>query len=757
MCGIGAIYGKKIKEKEFSIKRSLQLIEHRGYSLYETKVLDNCVLGCNRLEIVDRPKAIQPQTNEDESVFVVLNGEIFNYKELRAKLSEKGHKFKTNSDTEVLVHLWEEYGENMLKELDSEMFTFFIYDKNKDTFFVARDPYGIKPLYYAIDKFENYHFASEIKQLSQFKEIDEVFFFPQGHYMINRKLKKYHNLPKPSEKLKKPLQEIITNLRNLFDEAVKKRVDTDLPIGVFFSGGIDSTAILKTAIKYHNDVTAIVVGHHHAPDVLIAKKYCEENKIKLIHFNPPTEKELFKLIPEIVNITESFEPNMIRQSAVSYYISKIARDKGFKIILCGEGPDEVFAGYPEFKNCKSELEISKKINDFISNLPRTQFQRVDRTSMHFTLEVRVPFFDTKLVDYSIKIPSKYKIKTIEKEKVTKWILREAMKDRLPDYIVNRQKVVLSEGAGFKGNQLIGGLFFDLVKGNISNEEFRKIKKDYPDWNINNKEVAYYFKIYAKNLFVKAKFNKDRPLVNAIDSIKDEKSEFLTEKILDSIHTNKLFKDSPYKEDELKTNILDSVKNNTIIQIVGYWGIEKEQPDRAEIIVLDSLKQIEEKIKEHHKKVEIILILTDIHGSLNLIDNKTIKNYFSKIKVLAKNYEFKTLFLSDLWKKNKWDLSMVESELKEKPKIWWQHFPIKKQLLESAKKHHKGRDIEIGAKKYALTSKYDSEFVEKEFSKSIFFTYNSKSWQKTLPNIPTIYLYGVGKNKSLKPWHLKMEK
>jgi len=757
MCGIGAIYGKNIKEKEFSIKRSLQLVEHRGYSLYETKILDNCVLGCNRLEIVDRPKAIQPQTNEDESVFVVFNGEIFNYKDLMKKLSDKGHKFKTNSDTEVLVHLWEEYGEDMVKELDSEMFAFFIYDKNKDCFFVARDSYGIKPLYYAIDKFGNYHFASEIKQLSQFKEIDEIFFFPQGNFMINGKLKQYHKIPNTSEKLKAPLQEIINNVRTLFDEAVKKRVDTDLPVGVFFSGGVDSSAVLTTARKYHNDVTAIIVGHPHAPDVLIAKRYCEENKIKFIYFNPPTEKELSKIIPEIVYITESFEPNMIRQSAVSYYISKIAKENGFKVILCGEGPDEIFAGYPEFRNCKTEKEISNKINDFILNLPRTQFQRVDRTSMNFTLEVRVPFFDTKFADYSIKIPSKYKIKSEGKEKITKWILREAMKDRLPDYIVNRPKVVLSEGAGFKGNQLIGGLFYDIVKKNMTEEEFRKIKKDYADWNITNKEVAYYFKIYAKNLFTKAKFNKKRPLVNAIDSIKDEKSEFLTEEILDAIHTNRFFKDSPYKEDELKKIILDSVKNNNEIKIIGYWGIEKEQPDKAEETAFNSLKDLEKEIKKHYKKVKITLILTDIHGKLNSIEEKIIKRYYSKIISLAKKYEFQNIFLSKLWKRNNLDLTKVESELEEKPKIWWQKFPIKNQLLESSKKHHKGKDIEIGAKMYALTSKYDSEFVEKEFNDSIFFTYNSKSWQNTLPDMPTIYLYGLGKNKSIKPWYLKMEK
>ncbi len=496
MCGIAAIYGQNIKNPEFQIKRSLELIKHRGYSFNESKSLDNCVLGANRLQIVDRENAIQPQTNKDESVFVVLNGEIFNY---------------PKADTKALVTLWEKYREKMLDHIDSEMFAFFIYDKNTDEFFVARDPYGIKPLYYALDKFDNYHFASEIKQLAQFKEIDEIKHFPPGHHMLNGKLKKYHSLP--SSQTKDSVEQITKNIQNLFDEAVKKRVNTDLPIGVFFSGGIDSTAVLATAVKYHDNVTTFTVGSPDSSDVQIAKKYCQENNIKLVHFNPPSEQDLAKLIPEIVQITESFEPNMIRQSAVSYYISKIAREHNLKVILCGEGPDELFAGYPEFLNIP-ESEITQTIKDFIVNLPRTQFQRVDRTSMHFTLEVRVPFFDTKLADYALSIPSELKIK----DGTTKWILRQAMKDRLPDYIANRKKIVLSEGAGYKGNQTIGGLFYDLVKNKISDSEFKKIQTQYPDWNINNKEVAYYFKLYTKHLFTKAKFNKQRPKANAINSL-----------------------------------------------------------------------------------------------------------------------------------------------------------------------------------------------------------------------------------------------
>lgn len=752
MCGIGAIYGVNIQNGEFSIKRSLEVVKHRGHSLNEITVLDKCVLGANRLEIVDRPKAVQPQTNEDQTAFVVFNGEIFNYKTLRKELLEKGHEFRTESDTEVLVHLWEEYGEDMVEKLDSEMFAFFIYDKKKESFFAARDPYGVKPLYYAIDSYGNYHFASEIKQLVQFREIDEVRHFPPGHYMQNGALKQYHSIPKPEEKTADNVYDAILNLRKLFDQAVKKRVDTDLPVGVFFSGGLDSTSILATARRYHKDITALTVGHQHAPDVLIAMKYCKENGIKLIHLAPPTEEELAELIPKIIYITESFEPNMVRQSVVSYFIAKLAGENGFRVILCGEGPDEIFAGYPEFKLCKNTEDISEKIYDFIVSLPRTQFQRVDRTSMFYTLEVRVPFFDTALADYAIRIPSGMKVRDDGHRKITKWILREAMKDRLPDYIVEREKVVLSEGAGYKGNQLIGGLFYDIVKNRISDKEFEELKNKYPGWDITNKEVAYYFKFYAKYLFTKAKFNQNRPSVNAIDTIEDEKAERIAEKILDSIHTKEYMAESPFREEEAKKCIMSAVKNNKPIRMTGYWGVEKNEIDSSETNAFDDLKKVEHEIKKHHSKCEVLLILTDLHGMANGIEEKIIKSYYLQIEKLAERYAFKTIRLSDIWKENKWSLNDVESELEEKPKIWWQHLAIKKELSDSSKKHYRGKNKEFGAKLYALISKYDAEFIGEKFKDSVFFTYNSPKWQEILPDLPTFYLHAVGKNRRIKPWY-----
>ncbi len=750
MCGIGAIYGKKIPKKEFWIKRSLDVIPHRGYALNESMVFDNCALGVNRLQIVDRDNAKQPLENEDKTIFVVLNGEVFNHEQLREELTKKGHKFKTKSDTEVLVHLWEEYKEEMVHKIDSEMFALFVYDKKKNIFFVARDPYGVKPLYYAVDCLGNYHFASEIKQLTQFKEIDEVKFFPQGHYMLDGKLIKYHEIPKENDKIEENEGIIIKKLRRLFDEAVKKRVNTDLPVGVFFSGGLDSAAILATAVKYHNNVTAFIVGYPNSPDVVVAKKYCEENNIPLVYFNPPAEEELAKIIPEIVYITESFEPNMIRQSAVSYYISKIARQYNFRIILCGEGPDEIFAGYPEFKNCLNDKGISNKIYTFIKNLPRTQFQRVDRTSMQFTLEVRVPFFDTAFADYAIRIPSKLKVKTINGKKVTKWILREAMKDRLPNYIANREKVVLSEGAGYKGNQLVGGLFFDIVQKRINENEFQKIKNDYPKWNITNKEVAYYFKLYAKHLFTKAEFNQERPLVNAIDSIKDEEIEEKAEKILIGMKKYSLFDRKETKKfndfQELKGLVVNQIKNNLKIQVVGYWGIEKENADEKDITALDNLRTFKNIILKNYPNVEILLILTDIHGEANEVSEEIRKKYFGFIKEISEEYGFKVMFLSKLWKENKIDLKGILKleNLNNVPEI----------VVKSGFKHYLGKNKLDGARLYSLISKHDCQFIEKKFQNAIFFTYNSADWKELLPKLPTISLFPLEKGERIKPWHIK---
>lgn len=298
---------------------------------------------------------------------------------------------------------------------------------------------------------------------------------------------------------------------------MRKRVATDLPIGVFLSGGLDSTAILATARKFHGDVTAIIIGNSRSEDARVAKRYCEKNGVKYVLRSPPSEEELFEMVEEIVYTTESFEPNVVRQSALSHFIAKTAKETGLRVVLCGEGADELFLGYHEFKEL-GKRRVEEVQNRFMKNLNCTQFQRVDRTAMHFTIEVRVPFFDDAVVAFANALPVELKLKKNDAgEKIDKHVLRKAMSDRLPQQICRRKKVVLSEGAGYGGNAS-GGLFEALAAAKISDAEFDAAQKQFAEWNLRTKEEAFYFKIFKRFAFDKADFNKKRVAANRTNSM-----------------------------------------------------------------------------------------------------------------------------------------------------------------------------------------------------------------------------------------------
>jgi hypothetical protein len=332
-----------------------------------------------------------------------------------------------------------------------------------------------------------------------------------------------------------------------------------------------------------------------------------------------------------------------------------------------------------------------------------------------------------------------------------------MKDRLPEYIYNREKVVLSEGAGYKGNQLIGGMFYDFAKKKITDREFTELKKKYPDWNITNKEVAYYFRIYAKHLFTKAKFNKERPLVNAIDSVIREESSQKAEKIFNIFKDKKLFRDKPFKEIIVKRKIVEAIEKNEPIKVVGYWGVEKRKIGNPETEAMRTLKTIKTKIQKTNPQCEIILIFTDLHGEINNLSKSLITGYYKTVKDLSRKFGFKMILLSDIWKENNVNPDDVFENNKEKLSEWWQKHPLKEKLIKSADRHSHRDNRNESAKLYALASEFDSKFIKDKYKNSIFFTYNSSTWQKILPKLPTLYLWGVGKDKITKPWHLKDSK
>ncbi len=508
MCGIAGIIGSTSQRE---INLMLNPIRDRGENKPTFKEIGNAILGNVLLEILDDKNGEQPIFNKDGTLAIVLNGEIYNYKELKIELEQKGYIFKTNTDTEVILFLFEEYQEKLLNKLDG-MFAFVIYNNKNDTYFGARDHYGIKPFYYSIYK-NKFYFSSELKSFKKtnctnFKELKP------GNYIKNGKTKKwYKGIDKIEFDTSINFSFAKEKVKELLSNAVKKRVNTNLPIAIFFSGGIDSTIILHLARKFHNNVIAFIVGHPFAEDAKFAEKYCDEKGIKYetIDFK---DSDLTDSLINVIERIETFEPNPVRGSTLSHLLSKKVGGK-YKIALCGEGSDEIFAGYGDFLKINDDFFLQHQIN-LTKDLYRTQLLRVDRTSMGFSLEVRVPFLDRELVEFALSLPKEFKIDKINNKLTTKYILREAFKSDLPNYIYERKKMTLMKGAGAGKVNRGTGLFYDFADKQISDKEFEELKNSYPIHKLQDKEVAYYFKIFLEH-YKKAKFASNRT-VNALIEI-----------------------------------------------------------------------------------------------------------------------------------------------------------------------------------------------------------------------------------------------
>ncbi len=754
MCGIGAVHGKSEGKAE-TLRLMLSRIAHRGNSLYEMKEMGNCALGANRLEITGRNQGRQPKENEDGTVLAVFNGEIFNYRELNAELAAAGHGIKSECDTETLVHLYEQYGVKMVEKIDSEMFAFAIYDAKKDEVFAARDRWGVKPLYFAKDREGNVYFASEIKQLSRLPQIRSVKAFPPGHYFQGGKLTRYYKFKRKKARITERAAAL--RLRALVDEAVRKRVDTDLPIGVFLSGGLDSTAILATAVKYHKDVTAIIVGNKDSEDAAYAKRFCKDYGIKSVVLCPPSEEEIFANVEKIVYLAESFEPNVVRQSAISYFISKAAKDAGLRIVLCGEGADELFLGYPEFKEL-AENKIVARQDSFLKSLNRTQFQRVDRTSMGSamgkdgiradgtTVEVRVPFFDQKIVEFATSLPLSMMIREEGGVKVEKRILREAMRDRLPEYIRTRKKVVLSEGAGYGGNGP-GGLFEGLAAARICEGELEKMQAEFPEWAIRTREEALYFRIFSSFGYAKAKFNKERVAANRTASTQAEAGKTVDARVLEAITGHEFCRFRPRKEAEIAKIVREKVRAGEQLEFFMLWGLwKKDALDNADYEALGILGALREKVRGIYPKgARITLVLTDTHAEINLLDRTAIRRYDSYAGLMqrhARSLGYEVVMLGELAGEMRQQDGAVREV--ENSGIWGG-------LLASAGKYYEGADKREGAEKYVARRIAEKPLLEAHFADAVFLTYNGPRYDAIAPDVPTLYIIPDRKRGAGKPW------
>ncbi len=481
MCGIVASFGTTINKEELTLR--LDKIKHRG-NIKEAEIHsgNNYFLGCQRLAIISPESGKQPAVNENKTIEVVFNGEIYNFKELKETLSN--HTFETDCDTEVIVHLYEQWGMEGFKKLNG-MFAFVLWNHRTGEYIAIRDPLGVKPLYYVnVSSGDSITFASEQKALVGLD--GAIRTLPPGHYLTQKAIGKYFYFNFQSEEFK------ADKLRNLLETSIKRRLYSSHSSGVFLSGGLDS-ALLTSCIKQFNpNIKAYSVGMEGSEDLFFSKRYAKEFNIDLETLTLSADLIISKL-PEIIYHLESYNPFLVRSGVGTYFASQLAA-KNESVIFSGEGADELFAGYSYLRSFPF-ARYSALLKEGINNLHQTELQRLDRMSMVHTLEAREPFLDIDLVQYAFSIPVNSKIRPWESS-LQKLCLRKTYEDLLPEYIINRPKVPFDKGSA------IDAVLHKHINKEFSDKAFEAEKNKYTYLRSRDKETMFYFLIW-KEFFLPA--------------------------------------------------------------------------------------------------------------------------------------------------------------------------------------------------------------------------------------------------------------
>jgi asparagine synthase (glutamine-hydrolysing) len=492
MCGILAIIGKG-KEEEL-VKTLSKRMSHRGPDESDLHVTENGhILSHERLSIIDLHSGRQP-IQGSKTAWMVHNGEVYNHQELRDGIL-KHHTFRTKSDSEVIVHLYEEFGYDFCNMLDGD-WAFVIVDG--DDYIAGRDPMGVKPLYYGLDERGRTYFSSEMKPIAD--QCKTFSTFPPGHYYTEKTgFVKYYN-PVYEDYLKADHELDLDLIRTSLTEATRKRLMSDVPIGVLLSGGLDSSLtsaiasrlLAESGKKLHSFSIGL---DENAPDAMAARKVAEYlgTEHHEIHF---TIEQGIEILDKLVWHLETYDVTSIRASTPMYFLSKAITDLGIKVVLSGEGADEIFGGYLYFRNAPSTVDFQKETIERVQKLFTADLLRADKSTMAHGLEARVPFLDKDFLDVAMLIKAEEKQpKTYDGKE--KYILRKAFdtpdNPYLPAEVLWRQKEQFSDGVGYNWiDQLI-----DYCSSKVTDEELEAAGSLFSYNTPTTKEAYFYRTIFHK--------------------------------------------------------------------------------------------------------------------------------------------------------------------------------------------------------------------------------------------------------------------
>ncbi|MFS1704548.1 asparagine synthase B [Aestuariibacter sp. GS-14] len=504
MCGIFGILDIKTDVSELRTQ-ALELtktLRHRGPDWSGIWNNDNTILCHERLAIVDVDTGAQPLISDNGQQILAVNGEIYNHKQLAKELATP-YNFKTRSDCEVILPLFQQRGAEFIDDLQG-MFAFVLYDEAQDSYLIARDHIGIIPLYTGYDEHGNFYVASEMKALAPVcKTISE---FPPGHYMWSKtgELVKYYKRDWMQYDAVKDNESNIDELRKAFEKAVKSHLMSDVPYAVLLSGGLDSSLVSAVAAKYvakrvededRSDawwprLHSFAVGLEGAPDLIAAKKVADMigTVHHEIHF---TIQEGLDAIRDVIYHLETYDTTTIRAATPMYLMTRKIKAMGIKMVLSGEGSDEIFGGYLYFHKAPNAKEFHEETVRKLDRLHMFDCARANKATSAWGVEARVPFLDKEFMDVAMRLNPKDKM--CGNGKMEKHILRAAFDngDTLPPEVLWRQKEQFGDGVGYSWIDSIK----DFVAKEVSDQQLASAEFRFPINTPDTKEGYYYRTIF----------------------------------------------------------------------------------------------------------------------------------------------------------------------------------------------------------------------------------------------------------------------
>lgn len=505
MCGIVTLFNSKldISGERSTVLKMAKRIRHRGPDWSGIYCSEHAILAHERLSIVDPESGGQPLKSEDGKIILAVNGEIYNHRDIRTGFAGK-YNFATGSDCEVIIPLYLEKGLDFLDDLNG-IYAFTLYDSEKNLLIAARDPIGVIPLYIGFDSNGDTYFASELKALEGVCQSIEPFLPGHIYRSDTHETKRWYSRDWESYDAVKDNEASSEAIRKSLEDAVKRQLMSDVPYGVLLSGGLDSSVISAIAAKFapkriEEDgkeaawwprLHSFAVGLKGAPDLEAARKVAKH--IGTVHHEINyTVQEGLDAIRDVIYYIETYDVTTVRASTPMYLLARVIKSMGIKMVLSGEGADEIFGGYLYFHKAPNAKEFHEETVRKIKKLHLYDCLRANKALAAWGVEGRVPFLDTEFLDVAMRTNPEAKM--AKDGKMEKYILRKAFEDMLPESVAWRQKEQFSDGVGYSWIDTLK----EITSSKVTDEMMENAAKRFPVNPPRCKEEYYYREIFEEH-------------------------------------------------------------------------------------------------------------------------------------------------------------------------------------------------------------------------------------------------------------------